>query len=154
MFVLFLPMSQIRGSCGHLKASWDNHPSCLSCSHCSFESRCGVCKLWMSSVWTLAVNRRTYDRRKSSGDTMGKKGAASGSGTAPKQSVTVSKQSQSENASQTSASGKKYRENRETSPKDTRGSTEFFSVRYARWVSHQSVYGQEDSWNTRRQVRG
>ena len=56
---------------------------------------------------------------------MGKKGAASGSGTAPKQSVTVSKQSQSENASQTSASGKKYRENRETSPKDTRGSTEF-----------------------------
>ena len=146
-------MSQIRGSCGHLKASWDNHPSCLSCSHCSFESRCGVCKLWTSSVWTLAVNR-TYDRRKSSGDTMGKKGAASGSGTAPKQSVTVSKQSQSENASQTSASGKKYRENRETSPKDTRGSTELFSVRYARWVSHQSVYGQEDSWNTRRQVRG
>ena len=38
---------------------------------------------------------------------MGKKGAASGSGTAPKQSVTVSKQSQSENASQTSASGEK-----------------------------------------------
>ena len=38
---------------------------------------------------------------------MGKKGAASGSGTAAKQSVTV------------------YRENRETSPKDTRGSTEF-----------------------------
>lgn len=122
-------MSQIRGSCGHLKASWDNHSSCFTCSHCSFESRCATCKLWTSSVWTLAVNRRSYKRRRSTKEKkMDKKGAASkqsGSGTATKQSGTALKQSQSENPSQTaSASGENYRENRENSPIDTRQSAQ------------------------------
>ena len=52
---LSLSMSQIRGSCGHLKASWDNHLSCFSCSGCSFANRCSTCKKWTSAVWTLVA---------------------------------------------------------------------------------------------------
>ena len=124
-------MSQVRGSCGHLKASWYNHPRCFACSRCSFQSRCQICKLW-----TLASNRRSYVQRKVAMDKkkMGKKGASSrdivskteGSNDIRQPgSGTVSRQSQSENSSQSkSASGENYRENRENLLTDTSRSTE------------------------------
>ena len=59
-------MSQIRGSCGHVKASWDNHATCFSCSRCSFETRCSTCKEWTSAIWTLVAKRRTSMGRKKS----------------------------------------------------------------------------------------
>ena len=31
LVVISLSMSQTRGSCGHLKGSYDNHSSCLNC---------------------------------------------------------------------------------------------------------------------------
>ena len=130
-------MSQVRGSCGHLKASWDNHPRCFACSRCSFQSRCQICKLWPSSIWTLASNRRSYIQRKVAMDKkkMGKKGASSrdtvsktveGSNDIHQPgSGTVSRQSQSENSSQSkSASGENYRENWENLLTDTSRSTE------------------------------
>ena len=107
-----LLMSQVCGSCGHLKASWDNHPRCFACSRCSFQSRCQICKLWPSSICTLASNRRSYVQRKVAMDKkkMGKKGASSrdtvsktveGSNDIRQPgSGTVSRQSQSENSSQ------------------------------------------------------
>ena len=127
-------MSQVRGSCGHLKASWDNHPRCFACSRCSFQSRCQICKLWPSSISTLDSNRRSYVQRKVAMDKkkMGKKGASSrdtvsktveGSNDIRQPgSGTVSRQSQSENSSQSkSTSGENYRENLLT---DTSRSTE------------------------------
>ena len=30
-FVVSLSMPQTRGSCGHLKGDYDNHPSCINC---------------------------------------------------------------------------------------------------------------------------
>ena len=134
--VIALLMSQVCGSCRHLKASWDNHPRCFACSCCSFQSRCQICKLWSSSIWTLASNRRAYIQRKVAMDKkkMGKKEASSrdtvsktvegsnddhqpGSGT-------VSRQSQSENSQTKSALGENYRENREDPLTDTSRSTE------------------------------
>ena len=130
-------MSQVRGSCGHLKASWDNHPRCFACSRCSFQSRCQICKLWPSSIWTLASNRRSYVQRKFAVDKkkMGKKGASSrdtvsktvegSNGSCQPGSGTVSRQYQSENSSQSkSASGENYREKRENLLTDTSRSTE------------------------------
>lgn len=61
-------MSQIRGSCGHLKASWDNHTSCFTCSRCSFSNRCVICKSWSSPIWTLVAQRRTFMGRKKTED--------------------------------------------------------------------------------------
>ena len=134
-------MSQVRGSCGHLKASWDNHPRCFACSRCSFQSRCQTCKLWPSSIWTLASNRRSYIQRKVAMDKkkMGKKGTSSrdtvsktvGGSNDIRQpgSGTVSRQSQSENSSQSkSASGENYWENRENLLTDTSRSTEVTPV--------------------------
>ena len=106
-------MSQVRGSCGHLKASWDNHPRCFACSRCSFQSRCEICKLWPSSIWTLASNRRAYVQRNVAMDKKkkGKKGASSrdtvsntvegSNDNCQPGSGTVSRQSQFENSSQT-----------------------------------------------------
>ena len=54
-----------RGNCGHLKAKWDNHPSCLSCTTCTHISPCSVCSSWTDKVWILAEKRRLYASRKS-----------------------------------------------------------------------------------------
>ena len=102
-------MSQVRGSCGHLKAPWDNHPRSFACSRCSFQSHCQICKLWPSLIWMLASNRHSYVQKKVAMDKkkMGKKGASSrdtvsktveGSNDIRQPgSGTVSRQSQSEN---------------------------------------------------------
>ena len=47
-----------RGSCGHLKAKWDNHPSCLSYTACLRNSHCSLCSVWSNKVWNLAKKRR------------------------------------------------------------------------------------------------
>ena len=65
-------MSQIRGSCGHTKPSWDNHTACFSCSCCSFETRCSTCREWTSAIWTLVAKRRTSIGWKKSTDDMKK----------------------------------------------------------------------------------
>ena len=58
-------MSQTRGSCGHLKGSYDNHSSCLNCSGCFRSSCCSVCQLWPAWTWSLFAKRRLFcDRRK------------------------------------------------------------------------------------------
>ena len=56
-------MSQVSGSCGHLKASCDNHPRCFACSRCSFQSRCQICKLWPTLIWMLLIDILTFRRR-------------------------------------------------------------------------------------------
>ena len=40
--VVSLSMPKIRGSCGHLKGSYDNHSSCLNCSGCFRSNLLGV----------------------------------------------------------------------------------------------------------------
>ena len=40
------PPTQLRGACGHVKAKFDNHVTCLRCTGCSFESLCEVCSAW------------------------------------------------------------------------------------------------------------
>ena len=52
------------GNCGHLKAKWDNHPSCLSCTACLRNSPCSLCSVWSNKVWNLA-EKRLYTTRKS-----------------------------------------------------------------------------------------
>ena len=65
LVVVSLSMSQTRGSCGHLKGSYDNHSSCLNCSGCFRSSCCSVCQLWPDSTWSLVgKHRRFSDRRK------------------------------------------------------------------------------------------
>ena len=54
-----------RGNCGHLKAKWDNHPSCLSCTACLGVSPCSICSIWTNKVWNLAENRRLHATQKS-----------------------------------------------------------------------------------------
>ena len=58
-------MHLARGNCGHLKAKWDNHPSCLSCTSCTCISPCSICSSWTDKVWNLAEKRRLYATRKS-----------------------------------------------------------------------------------------
>ena len=53
-----------RGNCGHLKAKWDTHPSCLSCNSCTRISPCSICSSWTAKVWNLAERRRLYATRK------------------------------------------------------------------------------------------
>ena len=53
----------LRGKCGHLKAKWDNQPSCISCTACLRDSR-SICSIWTKSVWNLAEKRRLYSTRK------------------------------------------------------------------------------------------
>ena len=65
LVVVSLSMSQTRGSCGHLKGSYDNRSSCLNCSGCFRSSCCSVCQLWPDSTWSLVAKRRRFcDRRK------------------------------------------------------------------------------------------
>ena len=65
LVVVSLSMSQSRGSCGHLKGSYDNHSSCLNCSGCFRSSCCSVCQLWPDSTWSLVAKcRRFCDGRK------------------------------------------------------------------------------------------
>ena len=54
-----------RGNCVHLKAKWNNHPSCLSCTACLRSSPCSFCNVWSDKVWNLAENRRLYSTRSS-----------------------------------------------------------------------------------------
>ena len=50
-----------RGNCGHLKAKWDTHLSCLTCNSCTRISPCS----WTEKVWNLAERRRLHATRKS-----------------------------------------------------------------------------------------
>ena len=54
-----------RGNCGHLKAKWDTHLSCLTCNSCTRISPCYICSSWTPKVWNLAERRRLYATRKS-----------------------------------------------------------------------------------------
>ena len=54
-----------RGNCGHLKAKWDTHLSCLTCNSCTRISPCYICSSWKAKVWNLAEQRRLYATRKS-----------------------------------------------------------------------------------------
>ena len=65
LVVVSLSMSQTRGSCGHLKGSYDNHSSCLNCSGCFRSSCCSVSQLWPNSTWSMVTKRRRFsDRQK------------------------------------------------------------------------------------------
>ena len=126
-------MSQIRGSCGHAKASWDNHATCFSCSRCSFETRCSTCKEWTSVIWTLVTKRRTSMGREMSTEDKKKRNMGA-PGTLETVSPTVEGSSDnrhigsrasvgkslSEKLSQSEKSlGEKYRDNRENLRSDT-----------------------------------
>ena len=63
-----LYMSQVRGSCGHLKGKYDSHSSCLNYSGCSRFNCCVECHSWADSIWDLADKRRSFRGRQ-----MGKK---------------------------------------------------------------------------------
>ena len=54
-----------RGNCGHLKAKWDTHLSCLTCNSCTRISPCYICSSWTEKVWNLAERRRLHTTRKS-----------------------------------------------------------------------------------------
>ena len=54
-----------RGNCGHLKAKWDTHLSCLTCYSCTRISPCYICSSWTEKVWNLAERRRLHATRKS-----------------------------------------------------------------------------------------
>ena len=53
------------GNCGHLKAKWDTHLSCLTCNSCTCISPCYICSSWTEKVWNLAERRRLHATRKS-----------------------------------------------------------------------------------------
>ena len=63
-------MPQTRGSCGHIKGTYDNHPSCINCCGCCRFHGCSVCKAWSDATWDLVSRRRLYNDRP-----MGKKEA-------------------------------------------------------------------------------
>ena len=71
LFSQFLPlfprqsMHFARGNCGHLKAKWDTHLSCLTCNSCTRISPCYICSSWTEKVWNLAERRRLHATRKS-----------------------------------------------------------------------------------------
>ncbi|KAH3881806.1 hypothetical protein DPMN_005733 [Dreissena polymorpha] len=54
-------MPQTRGSCGHTKAAWDNHGSCLSCAGCTQDNFCPSCEHWSADTW--AIKRRPFKSR-------------------------------------------------------------------------------------------
>ena len=58
--VVSLSMPKSRGSCGHLKGSYDNHSSCLNCSGCFGLSCCSMCHSWPDSTWSLVARRRRF----------------------------------------------------------------------------------------------
>ncbi|KAH3851876.1 hypothetical protein DPMN_094363 [Dreissena polymorpha] len=53
-----------RGSCGHIKARWDFHDTCLACTGCTLLKKCAVCDVWSYDIWTQAGRRRTSISRK------------------------------------------------------------------------------------------
>ncbi|KAH3890974.1 hypothetical protein DPMN_015065 [Dreissena polymorpha] len=55
-------MPQTRGSCGHIRAAWDNHDSCLSCAGCTQENCCPFCEHWSVDTW--AIKRRPFKSRR------------------------------------------------------------------------------------------
>ena len=60
-------MSQTRGACGHLKAAFDKHVTCMSFYGCTYDTQCGVCSLWSPDIWDITRARRTAkSRRKTS----------------------------------------------------------------------------------------
>ena len=67
--VVSLSMPKTRGTCGHLKGSYDNHSSCLNCSGCFRSNCCSVCQAWSDSTWSLVGRRRRFCDR-----SMGKTG--------------------------------------------------------------------------------
>ena len=54
-----------RGNCGHLKAKWDTHLSCLTCNSCTRISPCYICSSWTEKVWNLAERSSLHATRKS-----------------------------------------------------------------------------------------
>ena len=61
-------MSQVRGTCGHLRGKYDSHSPCLNCSACSRFNFCVECHPWSDSIWDLADKHWLFRGRK-----MGKK---------------------------------------------------------------------------------
>ncbi|KAH3816174.1 hypothetical protein DPMN_117683 [Dreissena polymorpha] len=55
-------MPQTRGSCGHIRAAWDYHDSCLSCAGCNQDNCCPFCVNWSEETW--ATKRRPFKSRK------------------------------------------------------------------------------------------
>ena len=55
-------MPQTRGSCGHIRAAWDNHGSCLSCAGCTQDNCCPFCEHWSVDTW--AIKRRPFKSRR------------------------------------------------------------------------------------------
>ncbi|KAH3886875.1 hypothetical protein DPMN_010888 [Dreissena polymorpha] len=53
-----------RSYCGHVKAKWNSHDSCLSCTGCTQDSRSLFCKEWSDGTWPKATNIRTFKGRK------------------------------------------------------------------------------------------
>ena len=76
LVVVSLSMSQTRGSCRHLKGSYDNHSSCLKCSGCFRSSCCSVFQLWPDSTWSLVAKRRRFSDRRRMGKTKEEKAKA------------------------------------------------------------------------------
>ena len=62
-------MPQTRGSCGHIKGTYDNHLSCINCCGCC-RFHGSVCNAWSDATWDLVHRRRLYSDR-----SMGKKEA-------------------------------------------------------------------------------
>lgn len=56
-------MPQLRGFCGHLKPSYDNHSTCAACCSCSIDNKCSVCIDWDSYTWSLFQKKRLYSNR-------------------------------------------------------------------------------------------
>ena len=63
-----LYMSQVRGSCAHIKGKYDSHSPCLNCSGCSRFNCCVVCHSCADAIWDLADKCRSFRVRQ-----MGKK---------------------------------------------------------------------------------
>ena len=61
--VVSLSMPQIRGSCEHLKGSYDNHSSCLNCLGCFRSSCCSVCRSRPDLTWSLVEGCRHFSDR-------------------------------------------------------------------------------------------
>ena len=68
LLVVSLCMPQERGTCGHLKGSYDSHFSCLNCSGCSRFNCCAECHRWSDSTWEFVGKRWSLRSRQ-----MGKK---------------------------------------------------------------------------------
>ena len=62
---------QVRGDCGHLKASYDNHTDCRRCcvakqNDCSQSNPCEVSSHWSQDTWRTLSSARSYASRKPS----------------------------------------------------------------------------------------